>query len=67
MWIVERPSKTRKVWIRCTHFTEIQKLVYPIANWSPGVYWPPAIAGGITDVAVQNVVAELQREFDISD
>jgi hypothetical protein len=46
---------------------DINPVVHPIANWSPGVYWPPAIAGGITEVAIQNVVAELQREFDISD
>ncbi|HYD66119.1 hypothetical protein [Azospirillum sp.] len=40
---------------------------HPLANWSPGVYWPPAVAGGATERILQNVVLDLQREFDISD
>jgi hypothetical protein len=36
-------------------------------NWSAGTYWPVATAGGLTELTLQRVVAELQEEFDISD
>jgi hypothetical protein len=39
----------------------------PIANWGPGVYWPPAVAKGMTETILLEVVADLQREYDIAD
>ncbi|KRR25936.1 hypothetical protein [Bradyrhizobium retamae] len=46
---------------------DIAPVAHPLANWSPGVYWPPAVAGGATERILQNVVLDLQRQFDISD
>jgi hypothetical protein len=39
----------------------------PIGNWGPGLIWPPVIKGGITEGIILDVVADLHRQFDISD
>jgi hypothetical protein len=45
----------------------INNLAHPIANWAPGVYWPAVARDSPTAAILAEVVAELRREFDISD
>jgi hypothetical protein len=37
----------------------------PIANWGPGLIWPPVAKNGVTEGIITEVVAELCRDFDI--
>jgi hypothetical protein len=37
------------------------------ANWSPGAHKPSTIRGGVTENILQRVVADLRRQFDISE
>jgi hypothetical protein len=46
---------------------DIVQVHHPIGNWGPGLIWPPVIRGGVTEGIILDVVAELHRDFDISD
>jgi hypothetical protein len=46
---------------------DIVPVHHPIGNWGPGLIWPPVIRGGVTEGIILDVVAELHRDFDISD
>jgi hypothetical protein len=46
---------------------DITPTAHPLANWSPGTYWPPAVDRGVTETILEEVVLTLQQEFDISD
>jgi hypothetical protein len=46
---------------------DINPIIHPVTNWSPGLYWPPSAAGGLTKQLLEKVVSDLQQDFEISE